>query len=181
MTAEMNDNAILDTFFVGSLYKRGNVNFLFDNCVSQPYYEINMAIAKNKNKQVSFNLFTRGDNKVVSVPSTSLFTSQYLSSVTGPTFVFSYDALDDVRQQINFAGPIIFIARDIQSCIKKVQNVQYNFSMCDLIVFPNQFFKTLFDSTVSENYGKSVIALPQSAEDYIGLIKYATQKQEITS
>jgi hypothetical protein len=178
MTAEMNEDCISDTFFVGSLYKRGNVNFVFDECMSQQYYEINVAISQRKDKAVSFNLFTRGDNKVLSVPSTSLFTSQYIGSITGPTFVFSYDALEDVTSQINFSGPVIWIARDIYSCTKKVKTSEYNLKMCDLIVFPNQFFKSLFESTISKNYGRSIVALPQSAEDYTGLINYATKKQE---
>ena len=176
MTVEMNEDCVADTFFVGSLYKRNNINFIFDDCVSQPYYEINVAISNHKDKAVSFNMFTRGDNKVVSTPSTALFTNQYISSVTGPTFVFSYDALDDVRSQINFSGPIILVARDIHLCSKKIKNVDYDFSLCDLIVFPSVLFKNLFDATISQSYGTSIVALPQSTEDYIGLIKYGAKK-----
>jgi hypothetical protein len=174
----MNENAIEETFFLGSLYNRANVNFVFENLVSQKFYEINQAVFKFGQNRFSFNFFTMGDNNAIITPAAPVFTLSYISSIVGPTFVFSYDALNVVRSQVNYASPVIFIARDNSDFMSRRPGVKHTFDMCDLIVFPNKYIKNIFESKHGNTFGRSIIALPQSAEDYIGIIKYGKEKQE---
>lgn len=178
MTAVMNDDASENTFFLGSLYKRANVNFVFQNLSSQKFYEVNYAIFKSGPKPFSFNFFTMSDNNAIVTPAAPVFSLGYTSSIVGPTFVFSYDALDVVRSQVNYASPVIFIARDSSDFMSRRPGVHHTFNMCDLIVFPNRYIKDIFVMKHGDIVGKSIIALPQSAEDYIGIIKYGKEKQE---
>jgi len=55
------------------------------------------------------------------------------------------------------------------------------FEKADLVIFPNEYIKRVFDSRYGGMYGKAAIILPQSAEDYIRITQYATKEQKSTN
>jgi hypothetical protein len=177
MTAVMNENCIDDTFFIGSLYKRANLNFVIDGCMTQKYYEINKFISEFTSKRVSFNLFTLGDTATISVPSFPVFSASYISSIYGPTLCFSAQAFSAVTSSVNLAKPVIAMVMDIEDW----SNNTANFGRADLVAFPNEYIKNVFDSRYGGSYGKAAIILPQSAEDYIRIAQYATKEQKSTN
>lgn len=181
MTATMNENCVEDTFFLGSLYKRANLNFVIDSCMNQKYYEINKFASEFSSKRISFNLFTLGDTATISVPSFPVFAASYLCSIYGPTLCYSYSAFKAVESNINLANPIILMVFDIEDW-KIDGNVNgKQFEKADLVIFPNEYIKRVFDSRYSGMYGKAAIILPQSAEDYIRITQYATKEQKSTN
>jgi hypothetical protein len=181
MTAVMNENCIDETFFLGSLYKRANLNFVLDGCMTQKYYEINKFASEATSKKISFNLFTLSDTATISVPSFPVFSASYLCAIYGPTLCFSYNAFNAVKSNINLAKPLILIVTDMEDWkIEHITNENI-FSSADLVIFPNEYIKQVFDSRYSGMYRKAAIILPQSAEDYIRILQYATKEQKSTN
>jgi hypothetical protein len=177
MTAIMNENCVEDTFFLGSLYRRANLNFVVDGCMTQKYYEINKFASEFQSKKVSFNLFTLGDTATISVPSFPVFSATYISAIYGPTLCFSLQALSAVTSSINLARPVIAMVMDIEDWSSN----DANFDRADLLVFPNEYIKNVFDSRYGGSYGKAAIILPQSAEDYIRIAQHAAKEQKSTN
>jgi hypothetical protein len=65
--------------------------------------------------------------------------------------------------------------------IEDWSNNTANFGRADLVAFPNEYIKNVFDSRYGGSYGKAAIILPQSAEDYIRIAQYATKEQKSTN
>jgi hypothetical protein len=181
MTAIMNDNCVEETFFLGSLYKRANLNFVVDGCMSQKYYEINKFASEFSSKRISFNLFTLGDTATISVPSFPVFAASYLCAIYGPTLCYSYKAFKAVESNINLAKPLVLMVADIEDWTFDGGVPSNAFAKADLVTFPNEYIKKVFDSRYGGMYGKAAIILPQSAEDYIRITQYATKEQKSTN
>ena len=181
MTATMNENCVEDTFFLGSLYKRANLNFVVDSCMTQKYYEINKFASEFSSKRVSFNLFTLSDTATISVPSFPVFAASYLCSIYGPTLCYSYTAFKAVESNINLANPIVLMVFDIEDWKTDGGVNGKEFEKADLVIFPNEYIKQVFDSRYHGMYRKAAIILPQSAEDYIRITQHATKEQKSTN
>lgn len=159
-----------ETFFCGSLYNAKNINFVFDNVFDQNFFETNLIFSNTGTTNIACCMFTLSDNNAISSPSTSLFTCQYLVAMEGPVIVFSYEAYTQVVKSALRATDIIFIARDISSCVYNGIDTPIDMSLCDMVVFPNEPFKFSFEQNVSKSFRNHMIKVPRSIEDYKELI-----------
>lgn len=167
-----------ETFFFGSLYNKTNINFVFDNVIDQNFYETNLALSKSVASDFPSCMFTLSDNNAISAPRTSLFTYQHLIALEGPVFVFSYEGYIQVVKSAVRATQIIFIARDITSCFYHGNDTPIDLRFCDMIVFPTEIFKSLFEQNISNSFVNHMIKVPRCIEDYKEILNETTNNKK---